>query len=383
MTNRYTSYTMADVAAAAVQARFTFATGFSGGGGADIGFALAGGRPIFGIELDREAARTFGRNFPDMLMYTGDLRDVAASPEIIGRILEQSRLRRGELDVLHISSPCNELSKLGRGPQPGGTAELLFDGIRLANDVRPRTLTIENVPQLGGRYRYMLEAAMKQLCQDPIGDRRYFANSMILMASKYGVPQRRPRLFVICVRADVAEAVGIRSDADVLRLFPTPTSAEISFEEAVAGLQQSEGELHPFRRALMVSNIGLLARKLEHDPTRWITPMKAGLGNTRFTTIRASSALPAPTITASGQWPDGRSGILHPIEHRKLSLREMMRCSSWPEDYAFTGTLSQACERIGMSVPPLMMKAVADAIVEGVLEPYRRTALEKDQTTRL
>ena len=61
---------------------------------------------------------------------------------------------------------------------------------------------------------------------------------------------------------------------------------------------------------------------------------------------------------------------MHPIEHRKLSIREMMRCSSWPDDFLWTGTVAQAAIRIGMSVPPLMTKAVGDAVYEEVLQPY-------------
>jgi DNA (cytosine-5)-methyltransferase 1 len=199
---------------------------------------------------------------------------------------------------------------------------------------------------------------------------RYFANSMVLMGSHYGVPQRRRRLFVIAVRADVAEAVGIRSDSDVLRIFPAPTSTEISFASAVADLHQNDTQLHPFRYAMMVSNFGPLARRLPHEPMRWITPMKAGLGTNRFTAKRCASGLPAPTITASGQQPDGRSGVLHPTEDRKLTIPEMMRVSSLPDDFVFTGTVGQAAERIGMSVLPLMAKAIADTVYQIVLQPY-------------
>jgi hypothetical protein len=40
------------------------------------------------------------------------------------------------------------------------------------------------------------------------------------------------------------------------------------------------------------------------------------------------------------------------------------------EDFVFTGTFAQAVTPIGMSVPPLMTKAIADSIVDAVLQPY-------------
>jgi DNA (cytosine-5)-methyltransferase 1 len=183
---------------------------------------------------------------------------------------------------------------------------------------------------------------------------------MPLNAENYGVPQRRNRLFVIAVRADVGRMVGIESDTDVLLLFPAPTHAPIAPKSAWDGLEQSDWELHPFRRAMMTSNLGHLARRIRHDRNRWMTPRKAGLGTYRYTTVRRGIGLPSPTVTASGQQPDGRSGIIHPFDHRKVSLREMMRSSGFADDLVLTGTVGRAATRIGMSVPPLMTKAIAD-----------------------
>ncbi len=351
--------------------RFTFASGFSGAGIADVGYALAGGHPVFAIELDPEAVRTFRRNFPETFVEHRDFREAAASREIIARLLGQGALNYGELDVLHMSPPCNEFSRLGPGPQEGGTAGLIFDVVNMTKVARPRVLVIENVPDLGGRYGHILEAALRLLRFDETGRRLYYANFLVLNASDYGVPQRRRRLFVIAVRADVADVVKLGSDVAMLLLFPGPTHAPLSVEAAFIGLQQNEAEVHPFRRAMMTSNLSHLARRLPHDPGRWITPRKVGLGRNRFSTVRAAANLPSPTLTASGQQPDGRSGVLHPLEDRKFTIPEMMRVSSWPDDYVFTGTVAQAATRIGMCVPPLMTKAIADVLYEFVLRPYR------------
>ena len=367
----YVPFFMRDVRAAMAEPRFTVGTSFSGAGGADLGYGLAGGRLVFAIELDPEAVRTFRRNFGEASVEHCDFREVAAAPEIIDRILNQGGRSRGELDIFHASPPCNELSRLGSGPKEGGTAGLIFDVVNMTKIARPRVLVIENVPDLGGRYRQILDAALRLLCFDKTGRRLFYANAMVLDASDYGVPQRRRRLFVIAVRSDVANLVKVASDTDVLPLFPAPTHAPIATSAAFIGLQQTEDEKHPFREAMMTSNLGHLARKLQHDPNRWITPRKAGLGRYRFSTVRAAMQLPLPTLTASGQQPDGRSGVLHPLEHRKLTIREMMRVSSFPDDYQFTGTVAQAATRIGMSVPPLMAKAIADAVYAGVLRPYR------------
>lgn len=366
----YTPFTMRDVRTGMARSIFTFGSGFSGAGGADLGYALAGGQPLFAIELDPEAVRTFRRNFPETHVEHRDFREVSGSPEVMDFLLRQAGLRRGELDVLHLSTPCNEYCRLGPGPREGGTASLIFDAVNMTKVVLPRVMIIENVPDLGGRYRAYLDAALKLLRFDEAGRRIYHAGHMVLNAADYGVPQRRRRLIVIAVRADVGEAVGIDSDADVLTVFPAPTHAPIALEDALAGLQQTEIDLHPFRHSIMTSNLSNLARRLPHDPVRWMTPRKAGLGFNRYSTVRAATRLPSPTLTASGQQPDGRSGILHPTEDRKVTIREMMRASSFADDFVLTGTVGQAATRIGMSVPPLLTKAIGDAVYEIVLRSY-------------
>jgi len=373
---KYVPYFMRDVHEASSRARFTFASGFTGIGGADIGWSLAGGRHAFGVENDAEAVRTFKRNFPHALIEHSDFRHVAASPEIVDRLLRQARLARDGLDVFHCSPPCNEFSKVGPGQQPGGTADMILDVVKMTHLMRPRVLVIENVPELRNRGRAYLDAAFARLHTDDQGRRAYYANTMVLSADDFGVPQRRQRLFVIAVRADVAEAAGVRSDADVLWTFPPPTHQPITLGDALVGLVQSETDLFPFRRAMMTSgSLVALSRKLPHDPERWITARKVGLGTYRFATVRASMNLPSPTLTAMGQQPTGSNGVLHPTEHRKLTLPEIRRFSGFPEDTQFTGTLAQAVTRIGMSVPPLVTKAIGDMLYDRVL----RRAIEGAQ----
>ena len=65
------------------------------------------------------------------------------------------------------------------------------------------------------------------------------------------------------------------------------------FAPFVPDLVQSETDLFPFRRAMMTSgSLAALSRRLPHDPVRWTTPRKAGLGKYGFSTVRASMDLP-------------------------------------------------------------------------------------------
>jgi len=75
---------------------------------------------------------------------------------------------------------------------------------------------------------------------------------------------------------------------------------------------------------------------------------------------------PSPTITATGG-QTGAAGPVHPLERRKFSIAEVKAICSFPPDYVLTGSFAQQWERCGRSVPPLMMKAIAEALRDGVL----------------
>ena len=59
--------------------------------------------------------------------------------------------------------------------------------------------------------------------------------------------------------------------------------------------------------------------------------------------------------------------VVHPFERRKFSIAELRRICGFPDDFRLAGTYAQQWERLGRSVPPLMMRAVAEALREEVL----------------
>ena len=86
-----------------------------------------------------------------------------------------------------------------------------------------------------------------------------------------------------------------------------------------------------------------------------------------FNLHRMNFDTPAAAINAMGS---GRTlpSIAHPSEPRKFSIDELKAICSFPADFVLTGTYSQQWERCGDAVPPLMMRAIARALVP-VLAP--------------
>ena len=53
---------------------------------------------------------------------------------------------------------------------------------------------------------------------------------------------------------------------------------------------------------------------------------------------------------------------IHPWESRGISVREAARLQSFPDNFYFNCSMTEAFRQIGNAVPPLLSKAVAEAV---------------------
>lgn len=359
---------------------------FGGGGGLGVGLHRAGFTVLLANELVREAARTYSCNFPHVIVDTSDIRMLVTSRQAVEAFLAKAGIHIGLIDLMTGCPPCCEFTPLGGGlcdptvlrvysdTRQRGIGLLIFEFFRLVRFALPKTVLLENVPQLATTYGTLLKAALEVLRFTDAGERVYFAAHRVVRADDYGTPQRRIRLILIAVRVDVAESVGIRSDDDVLRVFPRPTHGPVSVRSALEGLRQTEADVSPWRAAMNASiAFREVALALPKHPPRLLRPVHVGLAPDRyFSTVRCSWDLPAPTLTVLGQQPNGLGGALHPEQDRKFTLPELRRLMGVPDDFRLTGTLAQGVERVCRMVPPPMAYAIASSIFETVLRPYYR-----------
>ena len=68
---------------------------------------------------------------------------------------------------------------------------------------------------------------------------------------------------------------------------------------------------------------------------------------------------------------DTTAGAFHWSELRKLTIGELKRIQSLPDDFILTGKWNQKSERIGRMVPPLLLKTIADSVYEKVIKVYK------------
>ena len=231
---------------------------------------------------------------------------------------------------------------------------------------------MENVPALASRGKEIFDSLVKMLSAD------YIVASRVLSANDYGVPQKRRRLFILGVRRDVAEAIDIRGELGVSRLFPNPTHTGVTVRDAFADLKQSSEDVRPWLVSARTTSIANAAARLPKNPPRLLRPHHVGQPTSgNYTLTRSSYDLPAPTLTVTGQQPSGLAGVLHPEHDRKFTIPELKRLTGVPDDFVLTGTLGQGAERLCRMVPPPVSEAIANSIYERVLRPLRRKTNEK------
>jgi DNA (cytosine-5)-methyltransferase 1 len=371
---------------------------FCGAGGMSLGFENAGCRILGGIEFEKWPAETHKKNFPDSVFDLGakDIREI--EPEELG-------IKPGEVDILIGGPPCQGFSIVGRSKirHLGQERErdiknrLYRQYIKFLKYFKPKYFVIENVD---GMKNFKNQKFLPEVITE-LEKAGYLVNRRILVASDYGVPQTRHRLFIIGRR---------KRFSDLAIRFPEPLGTPaVTVDEAISDLRRLDAKV-------LISNStkGTLGNSgARHEdrpityrsdvmPTDYQLIMRAGNGNfvmnhicrghnekdleifsklkqggkymdlpkkdrryrddifkDKYRKLKASQ--PSWTLTAHMQ--RDCLAYIHPRQRRSISTREAARLQSFPDRFVFVGPLTKVFRQIGNAVPPLMAQAVAREIV--------------------
>lgn len=317
------------------------ASTFSGAGGSCTGYRMAGYRVVWANEFVPAAQESYKANASEHCYL--DCRDIKhVHPE---EILEKTGLKAGELDLFDGSPPCQAFSTAGKREKGWGKDksyehgakqknETLFsEYIRLLRGLMPKTFVAENVSGLvkGTAKGYFLEILRDLKASG------YRVKCQVLDAQWLGVPQRRQRTVFI----------GVRNDLNMEPVFPLPFPYLYSLREAIDGL---------------VAPIEPQTQLGEKVSAEWRLTGIGKKSTKYFQLFKCDPDCPSPTITG----PAG-TGAAMPDEPRRFSVAEMKRVCSFPDDFELIGTFADKWMRLGNSVPPLMMRAVASEIRDRIL----------------
>lgn len=339
---------------------------FSGAGGLDLGAEAAGYEIRAAVEWDGDAAATMEKNFTHLAspVIQRNILDVPTR-----QILEAAGLRPGERpDLLIGGPPCTPFSKSGfwldwkrEGLDPD--ASLLQAFTRVLAEARPHRFILENVYALtydNKASRPAFERLMKEI--DAAG---YRGIPKVLNAADYGVPQSRPRLFVIGVPKDEpapAHPVATHSGAWERRSSAGHGGKpHVTAGEALTGLvaapepgEQVNGKYGHLLPAIPPGDNYLYYT----DKRGYPEPLFRWRGKYWSFLLKLAPDKPSPTIQAQ---PGPYIGPFH-WENRRLRVAEVKRLFTYPDDFELVGSRSSAQSQLGNSVPPLLAEKVVRAL---------------------
>ena len=327
---------------------------FSGTGGSSLGYKMAGLDVVLSNEFIPAACESYKANFPSTILLEGDIRQITSK-----EILDKTGLKVGELDILDGSPPCQSYSMMGKREKKWGqvskysdteqrTDDLFFEYTRILKDLQPKVFVAENVAGLTmGKAKAVFDEIYKSL--EECG---YNVSARIINAKYFGVAQNRPRLIFI----------GVRKDLQVLPSHPKPQTAPTPIKDVLQGVVSTEQEIEDSKYPEHYSVMPLIKQMKQGERGSDYHVNGSYFGLARLHWDRTASTI------LQGDAKHISCSAIHPDEDRKLTIPELKRIGSFPDDFILTGTYEQQWERIGRAVPPLMMKAIAEHVRYNILD---------------
>ena len=342
---------------------------FSGAGGLDIGISRAGFNVKACVENDKTCVSTLKTNFPETVIIDKSIKDVSSE-----ELLKKAGLKNGEVDLIFGGPPCQSFSSAGKMRSiKDSRGTLIFDFVRIVEEIKPKTFMFENVKQ----FRYIRadqkipKSDYSKIDSDPnlvINILRkkfeklgYNLNYGIVNSADYGAPQKRERTIIL----------GTISSKKIQ--LPTKThSREGGFVkkwrtlgDAIRDLKHENEEFLEYdekrKRFLKLIPPGGHWKNLslELQKEAMGEKLKLGGGKTGFFR-RLSYFEPSPTLCTSPKQPG--TDMCHPGKLRPLTVAEYAAIQEFPQNWIFSGNIIQKYKQIGNAVPIKLAQAFGQSI---------------------
>lgn len=322
---------------------------FACGGGSTMGYKLAGFDVLGCNEIDPKMIEAYKTNHNPKYAYLEPIQTFKNRTDLPKELYN--------LDILDGSPPCSSFSMAGNRDKDWGKEKkfregqadqvldtLFFDFIDLAKELQPKVVVAENVKGLllGNAKEYVKEI-YKQF--DAAG---YYCQHFLLNASKMGVPQRRERVFFICLRKDLAKDFLYWQD-----MFTEIPKIEMEFNEKPILFKDVYFDF--IDRKLTPACLFLWNNKNDNDDDLGVINQRIFNAPTYFGFKFTKMNEVNKTIIAND------NTVLFDFP-RLLNKIELCNIGTYPQDYDFNKTKPHYL--IGMSVPPVMTAQIASNIYE-------------------
>ena len=321
---------------------------FAGAGGLAIGLEKAGFNAVALNEIDKNACDTLRTNRPNWNVVEGDISNVDFT------IYKN-------IDFLSGGFPCQAFSyagnKLGFEDTRG---TLFFEFARAIKEIKPKVFLGENVRGLlthdSGKTLEAIKSVIQELGYTLITPK-------VLKAIFYRVPQKRERLFLVCIRNDLLKYADFS--------WPEPFNKILTLKDALkkgvlynSDCPESQGQVYPERKKailLMVPPGGCWV-DLPDDIQREYMQKSYFMGGGKTGMARRLS-YDSPSLTLTCAPAQKQTERCHPEETRPLTVREYARIQTFPDDWKFIGSVSSQYKQIGNAVPVNLSHAMGRKLI--------------------
>jgi len=302
---------------------------FCGAGGMDLGFMKSGHKIIWANDNDPDSCLTYEKNLSHKTVCQ-DIEKISSNDIPNG-------------DVVMGGFPCQGFSIANPYRNIEDSRNKLYlEMLRIIREKKPKYFIAENVKGLCSIGGYenkedeknlkgrILKIILSEL--EKANEIGYHIEYKVLNAVNFGVPQSRERIIILGTRKDIKK---------ILKHPPSTHVKQIG--------------LLGFTGIKKWNTLGEALRDLPEEPTNKIpnhygtahkVKINGYLGNRK-----TNPEKPSPTIVGRGGGTGGPVIIPHPNLKRRLTVREVARLQSFPDDFIFYGSTSSQYRQIGNAVP--------------------------------
>jgi DNA (cytosine-5)-methyltransferase 1 len=323
---------------------------FACGGGSTMGYKLAGFDVIGHNDIDKKMIEVYKENHNPKFSFLESITTFAKRKDLPKELYE--------LDILDGSPPCSSFSMAGNREKDWGKEKvfregqaeqvldtLFFDFIDLAKELQPKVVVAENVKGL------LLGAAKEYVIKiyKAFDEAGYYCQHFLLDASKMGIPQRRERVFFICLRKDLAKTFLHLADmfTELPKIEMYFNEPEILFNE-IKNLFGHNKQLE----ARLNKNFDYCIENRIKDFAKYNEDIEGKRSNFNWRLVFSDTV--ADTITSGAK--------LIKEDKTYMNKSELCQIGTYPLDYNFLNNKFDYL--IGMSVPPIMTAQIASNIYE-------------------
>lgn len=362
---------------------------FSGAGGLSYGFELANFKIDIAIELEKNYFESYKFNHPETLTLNEDITTLDC------REMDDTYIKGEKVNGIIGGPPCKGFSSVGNRRPDDPRNMLVFFFIKWVEYFKPRFFVMENVKGILTMGKGNVVEKIKQMYHE-IG---YKCKLRVLLASEYGVPQLRERVFFIGTEDNSIEKIiikkthqneGQKKNSDILPPFlkvkdalsdilhTTPSNKNRSKIKVKdydvppktkyqAYLRKDSDKLYdhiaPNHSLKVIERISHIEQGNNHASLPKKYQLKGGYPNI-YGRLHLDNS--ADTITGNCGCVSAPGRFIHPTQNRAISVREAARLQSFPDNYRYFGSMRDMYRQVGNAVPPLLAKAIALAIKKGL-----------------